>query len=109
MINVVPIEATTAMKAEAAIQHLCPFVNEVDNGTVTVHWAAVGWTLELHSLRAYLNSFHDRVISHEELTEEIRAELSTHHGINEVRVTSTWRTAGMEVLCSTSPTLAGQL
>jgi NADPH-dependent 7-cyano-7-deazaguanine reductase QueF len=87
---------------------MCPFVNEVDNGTITITWEADGWTLELHSLRAYLSTFQDREISHEELTEEIRAELSTHHGINEVTVNTNWRTAGMEVRCCTSPTPADQ-
>ena len=98
----VPIEATVRMSATADIQHMCPFVQEVDNGTITVTWTAGGWTLELHALRAYLNTFHDREISHEELTEEVRAELATHHGINDVEVTSKWRTAGMEVTCNTS-------
>lgn len=102
----VPIEADVRMTATAAIQHMCPFVQEVDNGTIAVSWRANGWTLELHALRDYLNSFHDREISHEELTEEIRAELSGRHGIEELTVKSTWKTAGMEVACSTSPTRA---
>ena len=105
----VPIEASVRLTTTAGIQHLCPFVNEVDNGSITIGWTADGWTLELHALRTYLNTFHDREISHEELTAEIRAELSTHHGVRDVTVTSTWRTAGMEVLCSTSQTPAGQL
>jgi NADPH-dependent 7-cyano-7-deazaguanine reductase QueF len=88
---------------------MCPFVQEIDNGTLTVSWDTAGWTFELHALRAYLNTFQDREISHEDLTAEIRAELSGHHGIEAVAVRSTWRTAGMEVLCSTSPTPAGQL
>jgi uncharacterized PurR-regulated membrane protein YhhQ (DUF165 family) len=104
----VPIEATAHLTTTATIQHMCPFVHEVDNGTITIAWHADGWTLELHSLRAYLDTFSDREISHEELTEEIRAELSTSHGINEVTVNTKWRTAGMEVRCSTSPIPAGQ-
>ena len=106
MIVTAPIDATVRLSATADIQHMCPFVHEVDNGTITITWTADGWTLELHSLRDYLNTFHDREISHEDLTEEVRAELSTNHGINNINVTSKWRTAGMEVLCSTSPTHA---
>jgi len=108
MIVTAPIEATVRMSATADIQHMCPFVNEVDNGTIAVTWTADGWTLELHALRAYLNTFHDREISHEELTEEVRAELSTHHGIKDITVNSTWRTAGMEVQCSTYATRVDQ-
>lgn len=97
----VPIEAAAWLRTTAPMQHMCPFVDEVDNGTVTIGWHADGWTLELHSLRAYLDTFSDREVSHEELTEEIRAELSTIHGIEGVTVSTTWRTAGMEVQCST--------
>ena len=96
----VPIDSVVQMSATADIQHLCPFVNEVDNGTVTITWKAAGWTFELHSLRDYLNSHKDREISHEDLTAEIRAELGSHHGINNVTVETKWRTAGMEVTYS---------
>lgn len=105
--TVVPIEATVRLTTTADIQHMCPFVNEVDNGTITITWNADGWTLELHSLRAYLNTFHDREISHEELTEEVRAELSTTHGISIVDVTTTWRTAGMDVTVTTTHVSGG--
>ena len=107
-VQVVPIEATVAMTTTADIQHMCPFVHEVDNGTITITWEAQGWTLELHSLRAYLNTYNDREISHEELTQEIRAELNSHYGISVVDITTNWRTAGMEVECSTSQTRAGR-
>lgn len=103
----VPVEADVRMTVTSPIRHLCPFVNEVDEGAVTIGWDAEGWTFELHALRAYLNAFADREISHEELTGEIRAELSTHHGINAVTVETHWDTAGMDVNCSTSPTPAG--
>lgn len=106
-VKTVPIEAAVNMQATAPLQHMCPFVHEVDSGTVTVTWEAAGWTFELHSLRAYLNTFTDREISHEELTAEIQAELSGAYGINTVTVNSSWHTAGMEITCSTLPTLAG--
>lgn len=106
---VVPVDATVRLQTSAPIQHMCPFVNEVDNGSITIGWDTDGWTFELHALRSYLNTFQDREISHEDLTDEIRAELSTHHGINKVTVNTSWRTAGMEVQCSTSPTLAVRL
>jgi NADPH-dependent 7-cyano-7-deazaguanine reductase QueF len=103
----VPIEATVTLTTTADIQHMCPFVKEVDNGSVTITWEAQGWTIELHSLRAYLNTFHDREISHEELTDEIGAELGSYHGISVKSVNTNWRTAGMEVTCSFLPTPVG--
>lgn len=105
-VKTVPVEATVTMSATASIQHMCPFVHEVDNGTITITWRAEGWTIELHSLRAYLSTFHDREISHEELTAEIRDELSSHHGISIETVSTTWHTAGMGIKCSTLPTPA---
>ncbi len=102
--KLVPTDANVTLGAKATIQHLCPFVQEVDNGNIAVTWDTDGWTFELHSLRAYLKSFTNREISHEDLTEEVRAELSSHHGVKSVTVTTTWRTAGMEINCSTSPT-----
>jgi len=107
--NLVPVEANVTLTTTADIQHMCPFVQEVDNGTVTITWETEGWTLELHSLRDYLNTFRDREISHEELTEEIRAELNSRHGINIKSVKTTWRTAGMEVRCSSWLIPAGRL
>lgn len=104
----VPAEGHTHLSVKSSIQHMCPFKNEVDCGTITVAWQVDGHTLELHSLREYFHSFIDREISHEELTDEIRAELSTHHGITDVTVSTRWHTAGMEVECSTSPTPAGR-
>lgn len=97
-----PTEATVRMTATAPIRHMCPVVQEVDNGTITIGWDTDGWTLELHKLRAYLGTFQDREISHEDLTNEVRAELSGHHGINAVTVNTTWDTAGMDIQCSTS-------
>ncbi len=105
-ITTVPIESNVTLTVTATIQHMCPFVHEVDNGSVSITWETDGWTIELHSLRAYLNTFQDRKISHEELTEEIRAELNSHQWINSVAVNTAWRTAGMEVACSTSQTPA---
>lgn len=106
--STVPVEAGVRVSATSPIQHMCPFVQEVDNGTITISWDTAGWTLELHALRAYLNTFRDREISHEELTAEIEAELSGFVGIEAVTVATTWRTASMEVKCFTSPIPVGR-
>lgn len=103
----VPVDAEVTVTTKAPLQHMCPFVQEVDNGTITITWETDGWTFELHSLRAYLGTFADREISHEDLTQEIHYELSSRHGFKAMTVSTTWRTAGMEVQCSTSPTRVG--
>lgn len=103
----VPSTAEVRMTVTAEVQHLCPFVNEVDNGTVTVTWRTNGATFELHSLREYLNGFKNSEISHEMLTDLIRHDLAVTQGVEVLAVESTWDTAGMEVMCSTSPTPAG--
>lgn len=96
----VPTPADISMTATSPIQHLCPFMDEVDNGTITINWVTGGATFELHALRAYLDAFKDLRISHEELTERIRRELSQAHGIDLLTVRTSWTTAGMEVRCS---------
>lgn len=95
--QVVPEEAPVRVTITSAMRHLCPHVDEVDNGTVTLAWTCAGQTLELHSLAAYLQSFAGERISHEELTRQLQADLATLHGIADVAVTSAWATAGMAV------------
>jgi NADPH-dependent 7-cyano-7-deazaguanine reductase QueF len=107
-VKTVSAPAAVNMSITAPAQHLCPFVNEVDAGTVTISWETAGATFELHSLRAYIESFTEAEISHEELTDTIRNVLSEAPGITSFAVQSSWTTAGMEVTCSSSPTPAGQ-
>lgn len=94
--------ADVTMKATGPLTHRCPFVKEVDNGTITITWETRGATLELHALRRYLDTFQCVEISHEDLTERIRADLAELPGIINLRVETTWETAGMEVNCGTS-------
>jgi NADPH-dependent 7-cyano-7-deazaguanine reductase QueF len=100
--------ADVQVTATADLQHLCPFVDEVDHGTITIAWHCNGATLELHSLREYLDGFKDSELSHEALTDLIRHDLSVIARIDLISVTTTWQTAGMEVTCSTSPTPVGR-
>jgi len=107
MIRTIPCTSDVTVTATSPITHLCPHVDEVDEGTVTIEWAIDGNTIELHSLRTYLDRFRSSRISHEEVTDLLRHELSTLPGVRLVSVTSAWTTAGMEVTCSTSPTPVG--
>ena len=96
------------MAVTSPIVHLCPFKDEIDNGQITVTWQTLNGTIELHSLRAYFDSFAASEISHESLTDTIRRELNRIPSIKALDVTTNWTTAGMEVVCSTSPTPAGR-
>lgn len=87
---------------KADLRHLCPHVEEIDYGTVEITWRVDGSTYELHSLAEYLRGFKDSEISHEQITDRIRHDLSVNEGIELVSVETTWGTAGMEVRCSTS-------
>lgn len=95
------------LQASAPARHLCPFVTEKDEGTVTVHWVTEGRTIELHSLRRHLDSFmvdYEAVeISHEEFTLRLRDSLLMDGHLYGLRITSVvtrWFTAGMPVECS---------
>lgn len=98
----------TTLTVTADATHRCPFVDEVDHGTVQISWRTCGQTIELHSLARYLADYADVEISHEEFTDCIRVDLEHVTGIEVLSVTSVWTTAGMGVTCSTSPTLADQ-
>jgi len=93
----VPAEAPVRVTVTGALQHLCPHVEEVDHGAVEVAWTCAGGTLELHSLRKYLDSYAQQRISHEELTHLLREDLAGVSGITDVRVITTWTTAGLSV------------
>lgn len=93
--------ARVTMTATAPLRHLCPVVDEIDEGTVTVQWSTDGATLELHALATYLGGFADTKISHEDITELIAADLAAFPGVEVSRVVTTWTTAGMSIECST--------
>lgn len=102
----VPCDNDVAVTVTSPLRHRCPFVDEVDDGTVTITWEPLGSTYELHSLAEYLHGFKDSEISHEAISDRIRHDLSAHLDIHVVSVETTWMTAGMEVSCSTLPTHA---
>lgn len=94
------------MTVTSPIVHLCPFRDEVDQGSITVTWLTLNGTIELHSLRAFFDSFARAEISHESLTDTIRRELNRIPSIKALDVVTNWTTAGMGVACSTSLTPA---
>jgi NADPH-dependent 7-cyano-7-deazaguanine reductase QueF len=104
--HVLPVDSTAdvTMTVSSPLRHLCPFVDEVDEGSVNITWQVNGATFELHSLHEYLDGFKDSELSHEAITDLIRHNLSVTQGIEIVSVTTHWQTAGMDVQCSTSPT-----
>jgi len=96
------------LTATAPARHLCPYVNEKDEGTVTVTWLTQGRTFELHSLRRHLDQFMvewgGEEISHEEFTLKLKDTFAPVHagaGLQVLSVRTDWTTAGMPVVCST--------
>jgi NADPH-dependent 7-cyano-7-deazaguanine reductase QueF len=92
----VPCDAATRVTAAAPVTHLCPHVDEVDEGTVSIAWTTAGATLELHSLAAHLRTYAGQRISHENLTAQV-ADALTLPGITDVTVTARFTTAGLAV------------
>jgi NADPH-dependent 7-cyano-7-deazaguanine reductase QueF len=90
----IPSNARVLVRVTAPVSKRCPFVDEIDVGTVTLTWSTDGKTAELHALREWLDTFKDRAISHEDFTREVADRLNG-------QAESTWMTAGMEVRCST--------
>lgn len=102
----VPSTGDVQIVVTSPLTHRCPHVDEIDRGTVEISWRVYWATFELHSLRAYLDGFADVEISHEDLTNCIRTDLSDTLGIEDLTVSTNWDTAGMEVRCSTWQTPA---
>lgn len=104
MIETVHADGDVTVTVRGGLLHLCPFRDETDVGGVEIVWRVDGMTLELHSLTDYLDAFANSRMSHEEITDRIRHDLSTIDGIKLVSVVTDWNTAGLEVSCATSPT-----
>ena len=90
--------------ATGHLNHLCPFRDEPDAGLVSVSWVSDGETLELHSLREYLDTFSQERVSHEELTTRISQDIESA-GIKVVAVETEWVTAGMKVVTRVEGTM----
>lgn len=107
--NLVNSGADVTVTTTAELHHMCPHVDEADHGTITITWRTNGSTIELHSLADYLAMWKDSRVAHEDITDRIRHDLSALPGIELITVDTRWRTAGIEVTCSTSPTPPHQL
>lgn len=96
------IEAPYHIRVEvtAALEHLCPVVDERDIGTITIGWTCIEATLELHALTTYLQTWRDVRISHEDLVDSIDRYLSAQPGVRVNAISATFTTAGMTVTAS---------
>jgi NADPH-dependent 7-cyano-7-deazaguanine reductase QueF len=95
--TVVPEPARVRVTVAAGITHLCPHKDETDTGRVVISWRCDGGTVELHSLRAWLDGYSTRRDSHETITGVIAAVLAALDGIADVQVIGRFHTAGLEV------------
>lgn len=94
----VPCADVVEMAAEFVASHLCPFVDEVDEGAVTVSWVtSCGETFELHALAAVVGSREKERVSHERWTADLADVLGAGAKVDGLTVTSVWSTAGAKV------------
>lgn len=96
-------EARTTVTYTGPLVHRCPYVDETDNGTVTITWSTDGATLELHTLAGWLRTWAAVTTSHETLTGVIRACIAGQSCIADVSVSTRWDTAGAEVVVRAVP------
>lgn len=95
-IEVVPCQARITVTATGPVVHLCPHVDETDEGEVVITWVTAGSTIELHSLAAHLRTYASQRISHEDLARRLVDDL-TLPGIEGVYVAARFTTAGLGV------------
>jgi len=93
----VSTQSNVTVSVASPLRHTCPFVDEVDDGFVDISWRCNGASIELHSLRAWLDQWSDCDDSHEEITDAIVHTLGSLSGIKDVSVVTYWTTAGMSV------------
>lgn len=94
----VPCPVVVRLSVTAEARHLCPFKDEVDQGTVTLEWTtAHGETVELHALAALIDRFAGVEISHEQWTAELVGAVSRGVRVAGLRVVSSWVTGGLTV------------
>lgn len=101
-LQTVSAPAGVRVEVRADLDHRCPFKPERDRGTAVLAWTTTEVTVELHSLAAWLSSWKDDAISHEDLVQEVADALAAL-GLTEVYVRATYPTAGMEVTVGAVP------
>src|SRR5262245_42617343 len=83
------------VSAEFTARHLCPFVEEADEGLVTISWiTSAGETYELHALAKLVASRQFERVSHEQWTADLAAALTVGAKVTGLAVASAWSTAG---------------
>jgi NADPH-dependent 7-cyano-7-deazaguanine reductase QueF len=95
--TVVPEQALVRVTVTGGVTHLCPHRDETDLGWVTISWRCAGGTVELHSLRGWLDTYSTSRGSHEAIVGDIAAALAALEGIADVRVTGRFHTAGLGI------------
>lgn len=78
------------------VVHMCPFKDEVDEGSLTVVFEVADQTIELHSLKRWLDTLDEWKVTHEGFTFHVKDTLQTV-GVRVRRCETIWDTAGMYV------------
>lgn len=93
----VPCSARVRVSTTSAAEHLCPYKDEADKGTVEIAWTTGSETVELHALAALVRARESTRISHEQWTEDLAMTISNSVDVHDVAVTSRWSTGGLSV------------
>jgi NADPH-dependent 7-cyano-7-deazaguanine reductase QueF len=97
MIETVECDNDVTVSVSGELTHKCPYRDEIDHGQADITWTIAGRTLELHSLAEYLTGWQNAQLSHEQVTDRIRHDLSAIDGITDVQVSTSWNTSGLRV------------
>lgn len=92
----VDVRSPALMRITTDAVHQCPFKNETDEGELEVTYAAGDQSIELHSLKAWLDTLDEWEVSHEAYTHHVRDTLETV-GVKVLTCVTRWTTAGMKV------------
>lgn len=69
------VDGPMRIRLEFPTKKKCPFADEVDEVTVVIRYIAGEKAIELHELAAYLSSFENTPLSHEDFAQAIRTRL----------------------------------
>jgi NADPH-dependent 7-cyano-7-deazaguanine reductase QueF len=77
--------------------HRCPVTDEIDHGTLLVHWMTTDVTIELHWLAHHLKTaWADVHVTHEDACQQVADKLAAL-GVDDVLTRFTGETAGLAV------------
>lgn len=97
LLEVISCEAVADVHVILPVRKECPVKNEADFGTVDVWFTTRTQTIELHSLRNYIESYQGIPITHEDFARQVYRDIVST-GVDEVSVSASWRMDGLQAI-----------